>query len=67
VLLVQRDLKKAQTEISKLENEVVEFKTKFDEMMEENDHVSTILNVCTIAVTVNVQLVHSQLMLSKTL
>ena len=37
---LQRDLKKAHAEISKLENEVVEFKTKFDEMMEENDHVS---------------------------
>ena len=37
---LQRDLKKAQLEISKLENDVVEFKTRFEEMMEENDHVS---------------------------
>ena len=37
---LQRDLKKAQIEISKLENDVVEFKTRFEDMMEENDHVS---------------------------
>ena len=37
---LQRDLKKAQLEISKLENDVVEFKTRFEEKLEENDHVS---------------------------
>ena len=36
---MQRDLKKAQSEMFKLENDVVEFKTKFEEMMEENDQV----------------------------
>ena len=41
---LQRDLKKAQIEISKLENDVVEFKTRFEDMMEENDHVSQYRN-----------------------
>ena len=36
---MQRDLKKAQMEMFKLENDVVEYKTKFEEMMEENDQV----------------------------
>ncbi len=40
---MQRDLKKAQTEMFKLENDVVEYKTKFEEMMEENDQVKTVL------------------------
>jgi hypothetical protein len=41
---MQRDLKKAQTEMFKLENDVVEYKTKFEEMMEENDQV--IIELC---------------------
>ena len=36
---LQRDLKKAQAEVAKLEHEDVDFKTKFEEMMEENDQV----------------------------
>jgi hypothetical protein len=38
-LTLQRDLKKSAAEIAKLESDVVDFKTKFEEMMEENDQV----------------------------
>jgi hypothetical protein len=51
-MTMQSNLKKAEQDIVKLQKDVVEYKTRFDEMMEENDQLRLSLQV------INTNIVH---------